>query len=137
MKKPKLDEFHYHEMISHPSLFTLQNAKNVLVIGGGDGGTVREVLRHSNIEKVTMVEIDGEVIKACKEHLPEIAAAFDEKMLPLGLTYSAHPVSLAAALEVLQIYEDEALVENAVKCKTDFEESRQTVYELDKYDIKL
>jgi len=77
------DEFHYHEMIAHPSLFTLQNAKNVLVIGGGDGGTVREVLRHSNIEKVTMVEIDGEVIKACKEHLPEIAAAFDDPRLEL------------------------------------------------------
>ncbi|MDP4595421.1 MAG: polyamine aminopropyltransferase [Crocinitomicaceae bacterium] len=77
------DEFHYHEMIAHPSLFTLQNAKNVLVIGGGDGGTVREVLRHSNIEKVTMVEIDGEVIKACKEHLPSIAAAFDDPRLEL------------------------------------------------------
>jgi spermidine synthase len=77
------DEFHYHEMISHPSLFTLPTAKNVLVIGGGDGGTVREVLRHSNIEHVTMVEIDGEVIKACKEHLPQIAAAFDDPRLEL------------------------------------------------------
>jgi spermidine synthase len=77
------DEFHYHEMISHPSLFTLRNAKNVLVIGGGDGGTVREVLRHSNIEKVTMVEIDGEVIEACKVHLPQIAASFDDPRLEL------------------------------------------------------
>jgi spermidine synthase len=77
------DEFHYHEMISHPSLFTLRNAKNVLVIGGGDGGTVREVLRHSNIEKVTMVEIDGEVIEACKVHLPQIAASFGDPRLEL------------------------------------------------------
>ena len=77
------DEFHYHEMISHPSLFTHGNAKNILVIGGGDGGTVREILRHEGVEKVTMVEIDGEVIKACKEHLPQIAAEFDNPKLDL------------------------------------------------------
>jgi spermidine synthase len=77
------DEFHYHEMISHPSMFTHGNAKNVLVIGGGDGGTVREILKHDSVEKVTMVEIDGEVIKACKEHLPQIAAAFDNPKLEL------------------------------------------------------
>ena len=77
------DEFHYHEMISHPSMFTHGNAKNILVIGGGDGGTVREILRHDCLEKVTMVEIDGEVIKACKEHLPQIAAAFDHPKLDL------------------------------------------------------
>jgi len=77
------DEFHYHEMIAHPAMFTLGNAKNILVIGGGDGGTVREILRHQSVEKVTMVEIDGEVIKACKEHLPQIAAAFDHPKLDL------------------------------------------------------
>jgi spermidine synthase len=77
------DEFHYHEMISHPSIFTHGNVKNVLVIGGGDGGTVREILRHDSIEKVTLVEIDGDVIKSCKEFLPEIAAAFDNPKLEL------------------------------------------------------
>jgi spermidine synthase len=77
------DEFHYHEMISHPAMFALKNAKNILVIGGGDGGTVREILKHDCVEKVTMVEIDGEVIKACKEHLPQIAAAFDHPKLEL------------------------------------------------------
>lgn len=77
------DEFHYHEMIAHPAMFTHGNVKNVLVIGGGDGGTVREILRHEGVEKVTMVEIDGEVIKACKEFLPEIAAAFDHPKLDL------------------------------------------------------
>lgn len=93
------DEFHYHEMISHPAMFTHGNAKNILVIGGGDGGTVREILRHEGVEKVTMVEIDGEVIKACKEHLPEIAAAFDNPKLDLkvddGIAYikSAAPQS--------------------------------------------
>jgi spermidine synthase len=77
------DEFHYHEMISHPAMFTHGNAKNILVIGGGDGGTVREILRHEGVEKVTMVEIDGEVIKSCKEFLPNIAAAFDNPKLDL------------------------------------------------------
>jgi len=77
------DEFHYHEMISHPAMFTHGNAKNILVIGGGDGGTVREVLRHEGVEKVTMVEIDEEVIKSCKEFLPTIAAAFDNPKLEL------------------------------------------------------
>lgn len=77
------DEFHYHEMISHPSIFTHGNVKNVLVIGGGDGGTVREVLKHESIESVTMVEIDGEVIEACKIHLPQIASAFENPKLNL------------------------------------------------------
>jgi spermidine synthase len=77
------DEFHYHEMISHPAMFTHGNAKNILVIGGGDGGTIREILRHEGVEKVTMVEIDGEVIKACKEFLPTIASAFDHPKLDL------------------------------------------------------
>jgi spermidine synthase len=77
------DEFHYHEMISHPALFTHGAAKNILVIGGGDGGTVREVLKHEGVEKVTMVEIDGAVIDSCKEFLPGIAAAFDNPKLEL------------------------------------------------------
>lgn len=77
------DEFHYHEMISHPAMNAYGDAKRVLVIGGGDGGTVREILRHDSIEKVTMVEIDGEVIEACKKHLPTIAAEFDNPKLDL------------------------------------------------------
>jgi spermidine synthase len=77
------DEFHYHEMIAHPAMFAHGNVKNVLVIGGGDGGTVREILKHEGVEAVTMVEIDAEVINACKEHLPSIAAAFDNPKLNL------------------------------------------------------
>jgi spermidine synthase len=53
------------------------------VIGGGDGGTIREILRHDSVEKVTMVEIDGEVITACKEFLPNIANSFDHPKLEL------------------------------------------------------
>jgi spermidine synthase len=64
------DEFHYHEMIVHPALTTAPNIRRVLVIGGGDGGTVREVLRYREVEQVTLCEIDGLVIEACKQHLP-------------------------------------------------------------------
>jgi spermidine synthase len=79
------DEFQYHEMISHPAIFTHPNPKKVLVIGGGDGGTVREVLRHSCIESVTMVEIDGLVVEACKKHLPGIASELENSKLDLRI----------------------------------------------------
>lgn len=77
------DEHHYHEMISHPALLTHPNPKNILVIGGGDGGTVREILKHDSVKMVTMVEIDETVIEACKEHLPSIAAEFNNPKLNL------------------------------------------------------
>lgn len=67
------DEFVYHDMITHVPMFTHPHPRNVLVIGGGDGGTVREVLKHSAVEKVTMVEIDGMVVEASKKYLPQTA----------------------------------------------------------------
>jgi spermidine synthase len=72
------DEFVYHDMITHVPLFTHPNPKNVLVIGGGDGGTVREVLRHKSVEKCTLVEIDGLVVEACKEHIPLTSEALND-----------------------------------------------------------
>ena len=77
------DEFHYHEMIAHPAVFAHGNVKNVLVIGAGDGGTIRELVRHDSIEKITMVEIDEVVIEACKQYLPNIASAFNHPKLNL------------------------------------------------------
>ena len=72
------DEFFYHEAIAHPPLFVSENPKKVLIIGGGDGGTLREVLKH-NVESVDLVEIDEEVIKASEEFFPKIAAYFNDK----------------------------------------------------------
>ncbi|HJL19235.1 MAG TPA: polyamine aminopropyltransferase [Sandaracinaceae bacterium LLY-WYZ-13_1] len=69
------DEFYYHEMIVHPALCTAPRIRRVLVIGGGDGGTAREVLRHPEVERCVMVEIDRRVVEVCRDHLPEIAAA--------------------------------------------------------------
>ncbi len=77
------DEFIYHEMISHVPLFAHPDPKNVLIIGGGDGGTAREVLKHKNIEKVVMVEIDKAVVDACRKHIPSVASSFDDPRLEL------------------------------------------------------
>lgn len=66
------DEFVYHEMITHPALLTHPNPKRVLIIGGGDGGTAREVLKHKSIETVDLVEIDETVVRAAKLYLPQV-----------------------------------------------------------------
>ncbi len=72
------DEFVYHEMITHVGLNTLPEPRRVLIIGGGDGGSVREVLRHRSVEKVTLVEIDRGVIEAAKKYLPEISCGLED-----------------------------------------------------------
>jgi spermidine synthase len=65
------DEFIYHDMITHVPMFTHPKPQKVLVIGGGDGGTVREVLKHESVESVTMVEIDGLVVETSKKFIPQ------------------------------------------------------------------
>lgn len=72
------DEYFYHEMISHIPMMNHKGPKSVLVIGGGDGGTVREVLKHDTVERVVLCEIDGRVIDACKKYLPTIAGKLDD-----------------------------------------------------------
>ncbi len=79
------DEFVYHEMIAHVPLFVHPFPKQVLVIGGGDGGTVREVLKHRSIERVVMVEIDEMVVQACRRHLPSVSCALDDPRLELRI----------------------------------------------------
>ncbi len=72
------DEFAYHEMLVHVPLFAHGDSRRVLIIGGGDGGVLREVLRHP-VERATMVEIDGSVVAICREHIPGLSAgAFDD-----------------------------------------------------------
>ncbi|MFC4558114.1 polyamine aminopropyltransferase [Virgibacillus kekensis] len=72
------DEFVYHEMVAHVPLFTHPNPKKVLVVGGGDGGVIREVLKHKSVEKAVLVEIDGQVIEYSKKYLPTIAGTLDD-----------------------------------------------------------
>lgn len=72
------DEFVYHDMIVHPAFATNPSIKKVLVIGGGDGGTAREVLRYPTVEEVVMVEIDERVFRLCQEFLPVTANGVEE-----------------------------------------------------------
>ncbi|WAI18628.1 MAG: polyamine aminopropyltransferase [Buchnera aphidicola (Acyrthosiphon caraganae)] len=64
------DEFIYHEMLTHVPIFAHGFIKKVLIIGGGDGGILREVCRHKTIENITMVEIDANIIDLCKKYFP-------------------------------------------------------------------
>ncbi|MCR4296375.1 MAG: polyamine aminopropyltransferase, partial [Elusimicrobia bacterium] len=73
------DEFVYHEMIAHPALFLHPKPRRVLVIGGGDGGTVREVLKHRSIERCTLVEIDGLVVSTSRRYIPQTAGALSDR----------------------------------------------------------
>jgi spermidine synthase len=75
------DEFLYHEMLAHPALTTAPSIERILVIGGGDGGTVREVLRHPDVRECVMIEIDEMVVNASKEYLPGIGTAWDDPRL--------------------------------------------------------
>lgn len=72
------DEFVYHEMVAHPALFTHPNPRHVLVVGGGDGGVIREVLKHPKVERAVLVDIDGQVIEYSKRYLPSIAGSLDD-----------------------------------------------------------
>jgi spermidine synthase len=85
------DEFIYHEMITHVPMAVNPNIKKVLVIGAGDGGTIRELTRYSSIEHIDMVEIDKVVVDVCKEHLPQTAGKLDDSRVTIhyedGLKY--------------------------------------------------
>ena len=77
------DEFIYHDMIVHVPMAVNPEIKNVLVIGGGDGGTVRELTRYKGIENIDMVEIDEKVVVACKKYLPQTASNLDDNRVNL------------------------------------------------------
>lgn len=78
------DEAAYHECFVHIPLSALPSATSALVVGGGDGGVVRELCRSASLESVTMVEIDEQVISVCREHLPSVSnGAFDDPRLNL------------------------------------------------------
>ena len=72
------DEFIYHEMITHVPMAVNPEIKDVLVIGAGDGGTVRELTRYESIENIDMVEIDKLVVDLCREYIPQTASKLDD-----------------------------------------------------------
>lgn len=72
------ENFFYHEMISHPALLSHPNPKNVVIIGGGDCGTLREVLKHSSVESVTQIDIDQVVTEMSLKYFPELCSSNDD-----------------------------------------------------------
>jgi spermidine synthase len=118
------DEFTYHEMISHVPLFTHPNPERVLVIGGGDGGTIREVMKHSTVTRAKLVEIDPLVIEKSKQFLPFVSCEMEnprvEVIIQDGTQYikshkesfdiilidSTDPVGPAVGLYQKEFFED-------------------------------
>jgi spermidine synthase len=118
------DEFTYHEMISHVPLFTHSNPERVLVIGGGDGGTIREVMKHPTVTRAELVEIDSLVIEKSKQFLPFVSCEMEnprvEVIIRDGIEYvkahrgafdvilidSTDPVGPAVGLYQKEFFED-------------------------------
>jgi spermidine synthase len=119
------DEFVYHEMLVHPALIAHGKASQVLIIGGGDGGALREVLRHKDVEKVVLVEIDRAIIDLTKLYMPTLSnGAFEdprvevviqdaavylketEKMFDVILCDSCDPIGACSVLFTKEFYGD-------------------------------
>ncbi|HRX26876.1 MAG TPA: polyamine aminopropyltransferase [Aminivibrio sp.] len=118
------DEFCYSEMMAHVALSSHPDPKRVLIVGGGDGGVLREVLRHKNVEKATLIDIDEDVINASKRFLPTISAALEDpradvkpmdamvyikaakEEFDIAIVDSTDPVEFAAGLFESPFYRD-------------------------------
>jgi len=97
------DECAYHEMLVHPGLLAHPKPEQVCVVGGGDGGTVREVLKHPTVKRVVLAEIDEEVISVSRRYLPSLASALGDARVEIvvgdGARYLAdHPRSFDVVL---------------------------------------
>ncbi len=79
------DEFIYHEMLVHPAMTTHPSPQKALVIGGGDGGSVREILKHPALQKVVLAELDPQVIEASRRFLPELSSGLDHPKLDITI----------------------------------------------------
>ncbi len=85
------DEFLYHEALVHPAMLQAASPQDVLILGGGDGATIREVLRWRSVRRVTMVEIDRQVVEACREHLAcTHQGAFDDRRVKIVIDDAFH-----------------------------------------------
>ncbi len=84
MQSSEADEFIYHEALVHPALLTHPNPQKIFVVGGGEGATLREILRHKSVRSALMVDIDQEVVESCKKYLPEWhQGSFDDPRVAL------------------------------------------------------
>ena len=88
------DEFIYHEMLTHVPILAHGNVKDVMIVGGGDGGMLREVCKHASVERIVEVEIDGQVIDMCKEYLPTHSdGAYDDPRVEIVIDDAANYVA--------------------------------------------
>lgn len=94
------DEFFYHEMLTHVVMHAHPFPKRVIVIGGGDGGAVREVLKHKTVEKVYLVEIDEEVINVSKRFFPAIACSIDDPRVEVKIMDGAEFIIKKRPLDI-------------------------------------
>jgi spermidine synthase len=82
----EMDEHAYHESLVHIPLLSVESPKRALVVGGGDGGVLRELIKHESLEHIDMVEIDRGVVEVCREHMPEVSGAgFDDPRVHLHI----------------------------------------------------
>jgi spermidine synthase len=79
------DEFVYHEMLAHIPMLAHPSPRNVLIVGGGDGGAAREALRHPEVERLELCEIDQAVIDICREYFPTVSSSFDDPRFHLNV----------------------------------------------------
>ena len=119
------DEFAYHEMLVHPPLLAHGRVKSVCIVGGGDGGTLREVVKHATVQRIVKAELDPGVIEFCRKFLPSLSnGAFDDPRLELSygdaaafmaregesfdviLVDSTDPIGPGAALFTASFYRD-------------------------------
>lgn len=110
----ELDESAYHECLVQIPLLSMQSPRRALVIGGGDGGVIREILKHSSIQSVDMLEIDRLVIDSCRQHMPFLSAgAFDDPRLNLVIgdafenIKALHPGYDLIIADATDVYEEE------------------------------
>ena len=74
----EMDEFIYHEMISHVPMAVHPNVEHVLVIGGGDGGVVRELVKYDGIQQIDVVEVDPLLVEVCRKYFPQMACSLND-----------------------------------------------------------
>ena len=117
----ELDEFVYHELIAHVPLCVHQHPREVLVVGGGDGGSVRETLAHPSVERVVQCEIDERVTRVCQELLPSVAGKLGDPRVELVFADAAAYVKEhAASFDVILVDSSEPIGPAAALFKPDF-----------------
>jgi spermidine synthase len=99
----ELDEFTYHEMLAHVPLLCHPAPRRVMVVGGGDGGTMREVLAHPSVERAVLVEIDPEVVRVCREHLPTLSGRLGDPRVEIVAADAAEYMRTARDFDAILV----------------------------------